>query len=376
VANLIKQILAIPQAIITQISKLFRGPGSSQGAGDYKVTGSVPLSAGTGVNPPPMTVGSDGKIYALSFTYTGDKTTGAELQIYPSDGGGTYTTVALDPAQFTYSKNSTGTYKIVAGVGGDTNVYLTGITTSGRSVVVVSNTGNVKTISLDGTTPASDVALVATSSGVYAASTSSDNTVFKPTLWTIDPTTATAAKAFLGSFIVATNLAYRDGPALAAGPNGVVYVIGSLTNSTQGVATVGAGGVVGTPVAISNGTSTFYLNGTQFVGDAGHVYTARYVINTTTGAVSSIPLALGNNGRAALLAVGSDGLVYISTYDSLTEGAANGAVKVYNPATGKVVATVKLGDAVSTVSAAGGKIYVLRMDDTAKFFVDIISKNT
>ncbi|WP_179467538.1 hypothetical protein [Mycolicibacterium vinylchloridicum] len=375
VANLIKQILAIPQAIINQITKLFRGPGSSQGSGDYKVTGSIPLSAGHGVTSPPMTVGPDGRIYALSLTYSaGGTTTGAELQIYPSDGAGTYSTVALDPAQFTYGENSTGTYNIVAGVGSDTNVYLTGFSGTDRPVIMVSATGVVKTIPLGAT---SDVSLVATSAGVFASSSTLDDGTYKPALWTINPATATATKAILGSFILSTALAYRDGPALAGGPNGVVFLVGSLTNSTQGVATVGAGGVVGTPVAISNGTSTFYLNGTRFVADAGHVYTPRYVINATTGAVSSIPLALGNNGRATFNAVGSDGLVYINSYDSLPEGTANGAVKVYNPATNKVVATVKLGDYVYTVAEAGGKIYALRRDDsTGKYYVDIISKNT
>ncbi|EHB58594.1 hypothetical protein MycrhDRAFT_1030 [Mycolicibacterium rhodesiae JS60] len=375
VANLIKQILAIPQAIINQITKLFRGPGSSQGSGDYKVTGTIPLSAGHGVTSPPMTVGSDGRIYALSLTYSaGGTTTGAELQIYPPDGAGTYSTVALDPAQFTFGENSTGTYNIVAGVGGDTNVYLTGFSGTDRPVIMVSDTGVVKTIPLGAT---SDVSLVATTAGVFAASSTLDDGTYKPALWTINPAAASATKTILGSFILSTALAYRDGPALAGGPNGVVFLVGFLTNSTQGVATVGAGGVVGTPVAISNGNSTFYLNGTRFVADAGHVYTPRYVINTTTGAVSSIPLALGNNGRATFNAIGSDGLVLINFYDSLPQGAANGAVKVYNPATGKVVATVKLGDYVYTVAEAGGKIYALRRDDsTGNHYVDIISKNT
>lgn len=373
VANLIKQILAIPQAIITQISKLFRGSGSSQGSGDYKVTGSVPLSAGHGVTAPPMTVGSNGQIYALSLTFTGDKTTGAELQIYPSDGAGAHSAVTLDPSQFSYGKNSTGTYNIVAGVGSDSNVYITGFSGTDRPVIMVSSTGVVKTIPLGAT---SDVSLVAATTGVFAASSTLDNGTYKPALWTIDPTTATATKTILGSFILSTALAYRDGPALAGGPNGAVYMIGSLTNSTQGVATVGAGGVVGTPVAINNGNSTFYLNGTRFVADAGHVYTPLKVINAVTGAVSSIPLALGNNGRATFNAIGSDGLVYINSYDSLAEGSSNGAVKVYNPATGKVVATVKLGDYVSTVDEAGGKIYALRMDSTGKYFVDIISKSS
>lgn len=375
VANLIKQILAIPQAIITQITKLFRGPGSSQGSGDYKVTGTVPLSAGHGVNTPPMTVGSDGRIYALSLTYSaGGSTTGAELQIYLPTGGGTYTAVALDPAQFTFSESSTGTYNIVAGVGGDTNVYITGFSGSDRPVIMVSDTGTVKVIPLGAT---SDVSLVATTAGVFAASSTLDNGTYKPALWTVDPTTATATKAILGGFILSTALAYRDGPALAGGPNGAVFLVGFLTNTTQGVATVGAGGVVGTPVAISNGNSTFYLNGTRFVADAGHVYTPRNVINTATGAVSSIPLALGNNGRATFNAIGSDGLVVINSYDSLPEGTANGAVKVYNPVTGKVVATVKLGDYVYTVDEAGGKIYALRRDNsTGEHHVDIISKSS
>ncbi|NTY60207.1 hypothetical protein [Mycolicibacterium sphagni] len=372
VANFIQQILSIPQKIIAQISKLFGGSGSSQGSGDYKVTGTIPLSAGTGAVGPPVTVGSSGQIYALSLTYTGDKATGAELQIYPSDGGGAHSAVTLDPAQFTYGKNSSGTYNIVAGVGGDTNVYITGVTATDRTVIVVSNTGVVKTISLGAT---SDVALVAATTGVFAASSTLDNGTYKPALWTIDPTAGTATKAILGSFILSTALAYRDGPTLAGGPNGAVYVIGSLTNTSQGVATVGAGGVVGTPVAISNGGSTFYLNGTRFVADAGHVYTPLKVINAGTGAVSSIPLALGNNGRATFNAIGSDGLVYINSYDSLADGPSNGAVKVYNPATGKV-ATVKLGGYVYTVDEAGGKIYALRMDSTGKYFVDIISKTS
>ena len=240
-------------------------------------------------------------------------------------------------------------------------------------MIVVSNTGEVKTIPLGAT---SDVALVAATTGVFAASSTLDNGVYKPALWTIDPSAGTAAKAILGSFILSTALAYRDGPALAGGPNGAVYVIGSLTNTSQGVATVGAGGVVGTPVAIDNGNSTFYLNGTRFVADAGHVYTPLKVINAVTGAVSSIPLALGNNGRATFNAIGSDGLVYINSYDSTADGPSNGAVKVFNPATGKVVATVKLGGYVYTVDEAGGKIYALRSDSTGKYFVDIIGKSS
>ena len=373
VANLIKQILAIPQQIIAQISKLFGGGGSSQGTGNYKVRGTIPLSAGHGVMQPPMTVGSDGRIYALSLTYTGDKTTGAELQIYPSDGAGAHSTVVLDPAQFSWSKNSTGTYNIAAGVGGDTNVYITGYTGTDRTVIVVGNTGAVKTIALGAT---SDVALVAGTTGVFAASSTKDGDTYKPALWTIDPSGGTAAKAILGSFILSTALAYRDGPTLAAGPNGVVYVIGSLTNSTQGFATVGAGGVVGSPVAISNGNSTFYLNGTRFVADAGHIYTARNVINTASGAVTSISLGLGSSGVSAFVVVGSDGLVYISSYDSTADGSSNGAVKVFNPATGKIVATVKVGDYVSTVSAGNGQVYVLRRDSAVNFFVDIIGKTT
>ncbi len=375
VANLIKQILAIPQAIITQISKLFRGPGSSQGSGDYKVTGTVPLGAGHGVNAPPMTVGSDGRIYALSLTFSaGGTTTGAELQIYPADGGGAHSAIALDPSQFTYSENSSGTYNIVAGVGGDTNVYITGFSATDRPVIMVSDTGIVKTIPLGAT---SDVSLVATNAGVFAASTSLDSGVYKPTLWTINPGAGTADKALLTSFIVSSALAYRDGPALAAGPNGV-YVIGYLTNSTQGVAAVGAGGVVGTPVGISNGNTTFYLNGTRFVADAGHVYTPSSVIDTATGSVSSIPLALGNNGRATFNAIGSDGLVVINSYDSLSAGTANGAVKVYNPVTNKVVATVKLGDYVYTVdTGVAGQIYALRRNNsTGNYYVDIINKGS
>jgi hypothetical protein len=372
VVKLFQQILSIPQKIIAQISKLFGGSGSSQGSGNYKVSGTVPLSAGHGAVPPPIAVGSDGRIYALSLTYSaGGSTTGAELQVYDPAAGGTYTTVALDPNQFTYSSSSTGSYNIVAGVGGDTNVYITGVAAADRTVIAISNTGVVKTISLGAT---SDVALVASTTGIYAASTSLDGGVYKPTLWTIDPSAGTAAKAILGSFIVSSALAYRDGPALAGGPNGAVYVIGYLTNSTQGVATVGAGGAVGTPVVISN--TTFYLNGTRFVADAAHVYSARSTINTTSGAVSSNALGLGTNGVATHVAIGSDGLVYINAYDSTAAGPSNGAVKVFNPATGKTVATVKLGGYVSTVGTGNAKVYALRSDSTGKYFVDVISKSS
>ena len=78
--------------------------GSSQGSGLYKVTGTIPLSAGHGAVSPPVTVGSNGQIYALSLTYNASgKATGAELQIYPSDGAGAHSAVTLDPSQFTYS---------------------------------------------------------------------------------------------------------------------------------------------------------------------------------------------------------------------------------------------------------------------------------
>jgi hypothetical protein len=376
VVNLVQQILSIPQKIIAQISKLFGGSGSSQGAGDYKVTGTIPLSAGHGVMPPPVTVGPDGRIYALSLTYSaGGSTTGAELQIYPSDGGGAYSAVTLDPAQFIYSKNTAASYNIVAGLGADTNIYITGVTATDRTVIVVSNTGVVKTIPLGAT---SDVSLVTTGLGVYAASTTLQNGEYKPAYWVIKPSTATASKSVLNGFVVSTSLAYRDGPVLAASPDGIVYIIGYVTNSTQGIAQT-SGGNVGASHVINNGNSTFNLNGTRFVaisGLPGTVYTPRSAINTATGAVSSIPLGLGSKGVATHIAIGSDGLVYINAYDSTADGPSNGAVKVYNPATGKTVATVKLGGYVSTVDEAGGKIYALRMDGTGKYFVDVIGKST
>jgi hypothetical protein len=375
VVNLIQQILSIPQKIIAQIGKLFGGSGSSQGAGGYKVGGTIELKASHGVMPPPMTVGPDGRIYALSLTYTGDKTTGAELQIYAPDGGGAYTAVTLDPAQFTYSKNTAASYNIVAGLGADTNIYITGVTATDRTVIVVSNTGVVKTIPLGAT---SDVSLVTTALGVYAASTTLQNGEYKPAYWVIKPSTATASKSVLNGFVVSTSLAYRDGPVLAASPDGIVYIIGYVTNSTQGIAQT-SGGNVGASHVINNGNSTFNLNGTRFVaisGLPGTVYTPRSAINTATGAVSSIPLGLGSKGVATHVAIGSDGLVYINAYDSTADGPSNGAVKVFNPATGKVVATVKLGGYVSTVDEAGGKIYALRSDSTGTYFVDIIGKNT